>query len=756
MVSHSSFIASSSRHDTGLGVALVFCATIFVSASLLFSVQPIFTKMTLPILGGSANVWNTAMVFFQAMLLGGYIYAWAISRFLRFKIQVVTHLVVTGLGVLFLPMAVSQSWVQPDGAMPTFWLLGLYGASIGIPFFALSANAPLLQRWFSYTSHKDSEDPYFLYAVSNAGSLIVLLSYPLVVEPNLRIQDQSNMWSAGYLVLWLSLVLTAVAVVWRRGAEVSDTRDVSFSVPVRLGTVAYWVALAFVPSSLMLGVTTYLSTNVASMPFLWIVPLSLYLLSFIIAFSGRRTLSSERLGRVLPFAVIAALLALFPIAPILVRFVIEVLAFFVIATYAHTRLADARPQADKLTVFYIFMSLGGVLGGAFNALLAPVMFDIVVEFPMMLALSGGLILTREHIVSIRVNATPVKITLIGVGIVFAIASTFMTSLINCPILVALVALYLGLRWLAVPPAVIATTLATAGYIGAMASPFAEAVVMRDRSFFSTLRVEAREVNGMSVHVFIHGNTMHNMQLRDAVNAHIPLSYYNDGNTFDVALRAAREGRREFDALVIGLGAGALACQAEPNENWTYMEIDPKVVDLALDPDYFSYMSLCAPSADIRLGDARITLKEVPDASQDIILVDAFTSNVIPSHLLTREAIRSYANKLKTGGVVFVHTSNRLLDITSVVVSTANAEGLSTVFLHTSTGDFEGDPLAEFYSKSEGVLIGQTERIDELIERHGWPKAVPNDNVSPWTDDYASIIEPLIAKRKAGTHKEATP
>lgn len=378
LVSYQSQTAKRKNQPTTL-LAVVFTATIFLSATLLFSVQPMFTKLILPLLGGAPNVWNTAMVFFQALLLGGYIYAHLSAKYLAFKHQIGLHLVITAIGLAFLPLAVGTVTV-PETDMPIFWLLGLFFATVGLPFFALSANAPLMQRWFSLTDHPDAQDPYFLYSASNVGSLLILCAYPVLIEPFISLSEQTALWMVGYVILILGAGFTGWIGFKQRTTERIHFKPNSIatqSAPLARQTILFWILLAFIPSSLMLGVTSFMTNNIASAPFLWIMPLALYLLTFVFAFAKKPILTSSRLGAFIPWVVLVNIgLIVFPSLQSFAVIGLCLLFFFVIAYYCHVRLVETRPEASKLTAFYIVMSLGGVLGGVFNALIAPVIFTI--------------------------------------------------------------------------------------------------------------------------------------------------------------------------------------------------------------------------------------------------------------------------------------------------------------------------------------------------------------------------------------------
>jgi len=739
-----------SKLATGRGISshvlvAIFCATIFLSATLLFSVQPLIAKIVLPLLGGSSGVWNTAMVFFQALLLGGYIYAWALSKWLPLRFQIPVHATITALGFAFLPLAVSQSWVPSAGAMPTFSILLLFLMSVGMPFFALSANAPLLQRWFSTTDHKDAGDPYWLYAFSNVGSLLILCAYPFVIEPHLALKTQTHLWMYGYWGLAAFILMAGFSAMRRMNSNSHiQTDKVTPSTSLTLREALMWIGLAFIPSSLMLGVTTFVTNSIAAVPFLWIAPLALYLLTFVIVFARRPIVTSSRLAKYNPFIVIAALLSCMAFTPKIVAIPVLIAAVFLISLYMHAYLVETRPEASRLTQFYIFMSLGGVLGGVFNALVAPVLFTGIAEFSLILLVSG-LVLTSGQSFKLP------RLTQLNHAILYVLLSLCVAAVLlkfGVPAILALALIFVGVfaaisklepRWS------LRLLLTSAVAMFMLQGPWSGTdYVFKDRSFYSTLKIKSVGQGDDELHKFIHGDTVHNVQLRAPHLQAVPLSYYAFGNSFDKAVIAARSDRENLSAAVIGLGAGAMACQEQVGETWTYFEIDPVVVDMAKNPEFFSYLSECAPNSDIRIGDARLTIQDLPDQSQDIVIIDAFTSNVIPAHLVTREAMKIYRSKLALGGVMFFHTSNRLMDVSSVVAVTAQAEGLSHRLIYMK--DFADHPHAEHINGSLGLLVGDEARLKEITRDPAWGHIKPAPRVEPWTDDYASVFQALMAEQ----------
>jgi hypothetical protein len=753
-----------------LGLAAIFTATIFLSATLLFSVQPMFTKLILPLLGGASNVWNTAMVFFQAMLLGGYVYAHLVTKYLPLKIQICVHVVVTALGLFFLPLVVSSNVVLPESGMPTFWLLGLFGATVGLPFFALSANAPLLQRWFSLTDHKDAQDPYFLYSASNAASLIILCAYPFLIEPNLRLGLQTSTWAMGYGALLAMILFTAVALL-RRLAPVSDqgVNLVAKTQSTEWKERVFWVFLAFLPSSLMLGVTSYMTNNIASAPFLWIMPLALYLLTFVIVFARKPIVSARGLGKLFPWVVIVGFALIAPnqsfdilglsintSPPPIVKIPLLLGVYFLISLFCHGILVERRPDVSGLTGFYILMSIGGVLGGIFNALIAPVVFNGVYEFAIVLALV--LFLRPEGLVLPQAGEKPWSLFIIGVVAAGVNALMLLSVGVETKFVLFMTIAILALSTIRFD---LGRWVKTAMFMGIVVAAFGLNIfgsgsIYKDRSFYSLLAVKVDDSPHGKVHKFVHGDTFHNFQLRAPDLQHVPTSYYIEGGSIHSAVMSARAASADgFDIAVVGLGAGAMVCYEQPNENWVYFEIDPAVVDLARNTEYFSYIETCAPDADIRTGDARQKLKDVPAGSMDMIVIDAFSSDSIPAHLVTREALALYQSRLRPEGFVFFHTSNKLLDVTSVVSRLADDAGLTARYIDIE--DFPGNPYAEMGARSTGVLMGPDAAMQRATS--GDPKYqiwTPSRHVNVWTDDYSSILGTLMAQSLKDGKAEAIP
>lgn len=724
-------------------LAIMFTTTIFLSATLLFSVQPMFTKLILPLLGGASNVWNTAMVFFQAMLLGGYVYAHLSSRYLSLRVQIGLHVAITVIGLTFLPLAIGSVAV-PESGTPTLWLLGLFAATVGAPFFALSANAPLLQKWFSLTDHADAKDPYFLYSASNAASLLILCAYPILIEPALRLGEQTSVWTFGYVGLIILIGATGLLTLTRLKPNL-DTANIKAASLQTLSfrRILFWLMVSFIPSSLMLGVTSHMTSNIASVPMLWIVPLALYLLTFVIVFARRPMLRAAQLRPLIPWVVLITLFVMFlPVLSALTIIAICLTSFLIIALYCHACLVESRPDTSRLTLFYIVMSLGGVMGGVFNALAAPLLFVTTFEYPLVLFLAAFIL--PAHIGLMRPAQGGVFKSL-GLLLVAIIAALVLPALGWLPrmsgIVIALIvfAATLPLNIRRAQSILILATLV----ITAVFQPGAdEDTIHRDRSFYATMSVEAKMTPLGPMHSFIHGDTVHNFQLRAPEFRTRPGSYYAPGGSFDRAISAVRKPGEGMSVALIGLGAGALSCYEQSGDRWTYFEIDPAVISMARNPDLFSFLDDCAPSADIRVGDARQTLASLANGSQDMIIIDAFSSGSIPAHLVTREAMTLYRSKLSNDGLIFFHTSNRMMDVTSVVVRVAEDAGLASRFIET---EFSGQ-AASYSTESNGLLIGP----DSVLQRatagdREWTRWVPSENVGVWTDDYSAIISAIRAK-----------
>jgi len=725
----------------------------FVSAALLFLMEPMFAKMVLPLLGGTPAVWSTCLMFFQTVLLGGYAYAHISSKLLSRRGQARLHLVVLIGALLTLPFRVPEGWTPPAGHNPVLWLLPLLAVAVGAPFFALSASTPMLQKWFSHSGHPTASDPYSLYAASNAGSLLGLLAYPLLLEPALGLNAQTRLWAAWYRLLVL-LVMACAAFVWR----VSEAAGSSVGAPppddeVRdsagesgndsnLRQRLRWVALAFVPSSLMLGVTSELTTDIPPIPLLWVLPLSLYLLSFILVFARRPLLSHRWLVRRLPFLILAASIPvltktyLSPIAAI----PIDLVTLFAVAMVCHGELWRTRPSARRLTEFYLWVSAGGVLGGIFNAIIAPLVFHSLVEFPIALVLAAAL---RPPIDV--VNDTPrarkldyllpVALGLCAVTLIVALEAEGLKPGLTMNVMIfglsAVWCLSFGRRPRRFALGLAALMLASGVYAGHFGR-----ILSTERSFFGVYRVANDDTNGLRV--LFHGSTVHGIQSPDPARACEPLAYYTRSGPIGQVFAAYAGEAVENRVAIVGLGAGALAAYQTPGGQFTFYEIDPLVERIALDPRYFTYLSNCAPQARVVLGDARLSIGEAPDHAYGIIVLDAFSGDSIPMHLLTREALRIYLRKLASGGLLAFHISNRYLDLHQVLGNLAYDAGM-VCFLNPDTKLGEEDTKLGKFASVWMVMARNREDLEPLSEDPRWMPVFPVLHARVWTDDYSNVL-----------------
>jgi spermidine synthase len=763
----------------------------FVGATLLFVVQPMVGKMILPLLGGTPAVWSTCMVFFQAALLAGYAYAHASTAWLGASPrQALLHLGILVIPLSVLPLAVNPNFLRGGAANPVLDVLLLLSVSVGLPFFVVSATAPLLQKWFSHTGHPAARDPYFLYAASNLGSMLALLGYPTLIEPRLHLRGESwmtqtRLWSVGYVALAVLIALCAL-VLWRRAAVPAPVA-VESSVPPASSALVLppsmlpasmlnheppsmrrrlrWIVLAFVPSSLFIGATTYITTDVAAVPLLWVLPLAIYLLSFILTFGHW----PDRLHRLITRATLPVLLAvLFLMVSgfkqrIWITMLWHFLLLLLVALACHGELARSRPASRYLTEFYLLLSVGGVLGGLFNALIAPVVFGSLAEYPLVMVLAGVLLSARDPGPSRSRRADLVlALAVVGLGLVLysdslsvRIDFEFLTGLLKIPSETAvewltpirraankilmyglpLVGVFALRRRPWVMGAALGCLLLVSGYVDARRDD----QIRQSRSFFGVLQVSRDE----SYTELRHGTTLHGRQSRDPARRGEPLSYYTRegpiGRLFAELDRRSTTRR----TAVIGLGTGTLAAYARPGDAITFYEIDSLVRDIAFDRRYFTYVSDAAArgvSIRVEMGDARIRMeavrKERPGELYDLIVVDAFSSDAIPVHLLTREALRLYFDMLKIGGLLALHLSNRYLSLEPVVANLAEEAQLEGVVWSDEAPAIDGAT-----SSTWAVLARTREALGNLVRDEKWDatKLEVDPRVGVWTDDFHNLL-----------------
>lgn len=894
-------------------MAWIFGLSLFLSAALLFAIQPMMGKVTLPKFGGGPAVWNTCMVFYQATLLAGYAYAHFAPQRLGPDRQRKLHLVLLVLPMVLVPLGwlvwpfaapplgMAEDWAPPATDFPAPFVLLVLLSLIGLPFFVLSTSAPLLQKWYASTGRPGSSDPYFLYAASNLGSLIALLSYPFVIERELSLTAQGWIWLAAY-VAFAGLIATCMFLVARQespvaeavspvadsespvadapGSPPGDSAAGEFfsaesvpppganapgspdAAPTNLQRF-FWVARAFVPSSMMLGLTTHFTTEIAPVPLLWVLPLAVYLVSFIIAFSRLPT------HRIFTFLLPSAILQLALILlsskerPSMDALPLHLAVLFVVATALHGAIAQDRPSVRHLTEFFLWIAVGGVLGGGFNAWVAPLAFPGVAEYPLALVLAALVMPTlfRDPPLEWRAAADIPLLTVLGVmgvmllarlgggagsignwiearGVGLGAAATLYVLIGIAPVvfvqeergrvavdwllplalffwtlalhvvydtklpLIALVAMLVVLavhagldvwqrRWVRLiyliwpffwaarliqtfwlQPALVQPTepdqvylygvpLVMAGaaldrplrfglglgavfLVGALAHEVGTQgnVLYRERSFFGICKVTLGKEDDQPVHYLVHGSIMHGLQPIDPELRQIPSSYYHSAGPIGDLFLELKRRLQEPPVAVIGLGTGSLSSWAQPGQELVFFDIDPTVVRIAWDPKLFSYLTDArnrGVNLRVVLGDGRVMLGREPDGRFGVIVIDAFSSDSIPTHLLTRQAVQAYLRKLAPRGVIAVHISNRYLDLEPVLGNLAADAGLVVYHRIDSTPGLLKSP-------SDWVLLARHEDdLAGIIDQAGWQAIPPDPTRRLWTDDFSNLLD--VYRRK---------
>ncbi len=848
--------------------APVFALALFSSAALIFVLQPLFARLVTPLLGGSPQVWNTSMAFFQAALLVGYLYAHLLTRVKDLRIQIAVHALVLLAAWFVLPVQVTTALGEPSSDHPVWWLLGVLALSVGAPFAAASATAPLLQAWYSRTGRADASDPYYLYAASNLGSFAGLLAYPALIEPLLGVHEQGAAWSMAYIVVGALIALAAAMAITSHGDTPKPLPHTEAAPSWR--ERGYWVAAAAVPSALSLGVTLHISTDVASAPMLWVIPLALYLLTFVLAFArGSEKMEAGTLF-IHPIALALMIMSYYSSGNWMGSVSGILAGFFFSALICHLALARSRPSADRLTEFYLFVSLGGVIGGSFAALLAPLIFNNVYEYPLALA-AACLFRPRENndmprlidgslaaailmgiLAILLLNWDPLGATL-AIGALGAAAAVlaagwsdenrpaiYRYAFLAVAALHALLVIYVAFNLQSVfVPAIVddvtrtiarqpfgallsATTLLLIAFsvhgtilprhdtrriadwaLGASLAaavllmllllrgdaldassltvtgilfcgvavffnrgrPIALAaivlvaftiifldetrgsrIITQERSFFGVLRTreftDRAQPDTPPLRILMHGTTIHGAQIADPRFERQPLTYYHPRTALGEAILAGLNTGPISSLALIGLGTGSTACLMRPGDHLTIFEIDPAVVRLSARPGGdFTYVQACQPSARIELGDARLQIAEEPDGEFDVIVVDAFSSDAIPAHLLTREAIALYLRKLSDRGIVILHLSNRNLALVSEAARVAHE--LNAPYLYRISDRFE-QPYVSYYgglAASVMIIAKRPETMGVLAINPDW-RVIPPPAGRGWTDDYINLPRAL--------------
>ncbi|WP_166040834.1 fused MFS/spermidine synthase [Sphingosinicella sp. YJ22] len=713
----------------------LFLTTIVVGSFLLFLTQPMVARMALPRVGGAPAVWNSAMLVYQLLLLAGYAYAHYLGR-VRPRYQVGIHVILLGVAALWLPLHL-VSWVPPTTSQPAFWVPWFLLASIGPLFFIVSAQAPLMQRWYALETSRG--DPYPLYAASNLGSFAGLISYPLLVEPLMTLQEQSYLWTGLYAVLVL-LVIGCAVTVPGHAVEKMPEETAPKPPPKR---VLRWIALAAVPSGLMLSTTTHLTTDIVAIPLLWVLPLGLYLLSFVVAFAARRKVA-DFITLLAPVVILIAGGLAFASGSRdpLVAATLGLLLLFTIAVALHTQMFRLRPAVGHLTRFYLAMSFGGMLGGLFCAIVAPLVFDWAYEHPLLI-LAAALLVPQTPLLGWPRHLSPIlTVALPGLALVLSLA-TFLylrdTSVMAGTIVVSLLALACLGRPLAFMISLAALMLSYGGW----QVLYQSTTDTRTRSYFGIYQVNTRynDAGEAYARALTHGTTLHGIQNLVPGTETVATSYYARRSGVGHALANAPQLFGPNARIgVVGLGTGTLSCYRQPGQNWTIFEIDPVMVDIAR--NRFSFLSRCAPDARIVLGDARVSLANAAPNSIDILAVDAFSSDAVPMHLLTHEALGVYGRAVQPDGIVLFHVSNRYLDLKPVVADLAERGGWQTAML-------EYDPTEDEQMMNATVsvwiaLSRNPASLDRLVQASGddagqWLLLQRTPGFAGWSDDYASIL-----------------
>ncbi|HEX7334103.1 MAG TPA: fused MFS/spermidine synthase [Pyrinomonadaceae bacterium] len=716
---------------------LLFGATMFISALLLFWIQLVIAKMLLPRLGGTPAVWNTCMLFFQVVLLAGYSYVLITTAWISARKQAVLQIVLLLLSALYLPITLAGDFASVAARNnPALWLFGYLLSVIGLPIFVISTTSPLLQKWFSRTDHPSANDPYFLFAVSNAGSLVGLLSYPFLLEPTLNLSLQNRLWVVLYVV-FAFLTLGCGLVLWRaRPAKVVEASPGPQESHLSLKRRLYWVLLAFIPSSLLFGVTTYITTEIAPTPLLWTIPLAVYLVTFILAFARKNFAYEQLAGSAL--AGLALLLTLVLAAnatqPTAIIVLLHLAFFFIAALLCHHKLASDRPSAARLPEFYLWVAIGGMLGGLFNTLIAPAVFNTIVEYPLVIVLAC-LVRRRDEDSSVNLSDVilPACIGLVTIALALLVAQYEISEIAGIALVFGIPLVIINHRFRNHPVrfalAVGAVLLGSIVY-----GETQNRTLHVERNFFGSLSV--RFDTPSATHILYHGNTVHGRQSIDPNLQLEPLSYFHRDGPLGQIFEAFYAKPASRNVAVIGLGTGSMACYALSDQDWTFYEINPAVISIAQTTGYFTYLQKCAAGPSrIVLGDARLQLQNAPDQHYGLIVLDAFNSDAIPIHLLTQEAITLYTSKLAPGGMLAFHVSNRSLKLDDVLAALAHRNGSMIVGMV----DAQQDPVRGKDPSEWVVMARESPAFDILIQDPRWRPLQARTESDAWTDDFSNIL-----------------
>ena len=729
---------------------LLFCLTLFTSAFLLFWIQPLIGKRLLPILGGAPAVWNTCLLFFQIMLLIGYVYALALSRWLTLRSQALVHVfLITSIAIyLFRSSAHPPVLAEAQHGNPILWLFKNLLFSVGLPFFILSASNPLLQSWFSRLRHHLAVDPYFLFAASNAGSLLALIAFPLALEPGLVLNTQYQFWRVGFVVLAtltcvIALGLKPLVGVSTNRSQSSATGSDSNS-KVTLFRRLRWLALSFVPSSLMLGVTTYVTADVAAVPLLWVIPLALYLLTFVIAFTKRQFASAALLNRLMIVGalVVTLILASGATEPAWVLILANLGFFFVAAMLCHGQLANDRPSVTHLPEYYLWIALGGALGSVFNVLIAPILFKSILEYPLAIVIACMLQPSEPRDTNERQSSYldflyPVGLYVVAISLVILvdrlrISSSTIRVFVVLGVPLIIINHFFRQRPIRFALGLSAVMLASVYYTGTN-----DRTVHVVRNFFGTTRVSTDSRN--AINSLYSGNTVHGRQFVDQSRQCEPLSYHHENGPLGQVMAVFNAAPANSRVAVIGLGVGAMISYSKPAQEWTFYEINPDVINLARNSQYFSYLQNCASGPlTVVEGDARLNLQGAQDGQYGLIVLDAFSSDAIPVHLVTRQALDLYLSKLAAGGILAFHISNRSLDLKPILADLAEGRKLICIgFDDLKPSTLEGKDPSQWV-----VMARSSDEISNLSINSQWQPLKGAKGRKVWSDDYSNILRAI--------------
>jgi hypothetical protein len=740
------------RFISGFWVAIP-TLTVFLSAYLLFMVQPLLTKAILPTLGGSPYVWNTVITCFQLLLLAGYYAAHRVLMLTRLKTQLMLYAAIIGISLFYLPLAISLHDVVNASNAPVRWIVIAVALSVLAPFFLLSTTNTLVQGWFAKTQHARSSNPHFLYAASNAGSLLALLMFPFVLEPVFTLDGMQRVWSIGFVVFVVCMALSCILFTKHRAPQNISDLELPSSITPPLKLRLYWIALAFVPSGLMVSTTSHITTDIASAPLLWIIPLALYLLTFILAFTKRQPGLDNAIKAQVTLILVSVLLLIvkLPFLPIL-----ELFCLYAVCYSCHGLLARNKPETNALGIYYLCISIGGALGGFFCSMIAPMLFNSIVEYPFFLFLAcllrPNMIQIEDRKKALRMDVVYPIFGLIVLGYLGVIRySTESVQLFpeawqvainawlatiknpldpsNSPSLNHLGAIAMVVFIVALVGFFYKRTVSYAIVIGFLLASNSfdlkksdVTTLHKSRSFFGVAHVYKTGEE----HFFKHGTTLHG---RQSLNQDMRLKLVSYYGPLEEMYKAQKRGTTTRPIALAGLGTGVALCLGK-GLHFDVYEIDPDVINIAKNPAYFTYVQDCPSVSHFILGDARLNLAKTPNEHYGMIILDTFTSDAIPIHIITNEAVAMYLSKLEADGLLVVHISNRFFDLRKLLAGIAEQNHVVAYFK-----SFPGS-TEKLLEMSEWVVITKNE--SKALEKQGWLKLQSSD-VLIWTDQYSNLL-----------------